>query len=51
MKILWPRYVIQFIGRRITMRHVLIIGGKRIKEQVHWQNNPKYTPRYEAETL
>jgi len=51
MKAIWPRYVIDFIGRRIKITHALCIADKCIKKEVHWQNNPNSTPRYEAENL
>ena len=51
MKVIWSRYVIHFIGRRIKITHALSIADKCIKEDVHWQNNPKSMPRCEAENL
>jgi len=39
MKVIWSRYVIHFIGRRIKITHALSIADKCIKEDVHWQSN------------
>jgi len=39
------------IGRWIIMMHVLCIAVKRIKDEVHWQNNPNSMLRYEAENM
>jgi hypothetical protein len=33
------------------MVQVLRIADKHIKDEVHWQNNPKSTPKYEAENI
>jgi hypothetical protein len=33
------------------MAHVLCIADKHITDEVHWQNNPKSTSKYEAENM
>jgi hypothetical protein len=50
MKAFWKVFF-YFIGRWIIMTHVLRIGDKHVKDVVHWQNNPKSTPKYEAENI
>jgi len=50
MKAFWKLFF-YFIGRQIIMAHVLCIADSHIKDEVHWQNNPKSTPKYEAENM
>lgn len=47
LKAFWKVFI-HFIGRWIIMVHVLYTADRHIRDEVHWQNNPKITPKYEA---
>jgi hypothetical protein len=44
MKAFWKVFF-HFTGRQIIMMLILCIVGKRIKDEVHWQNYPNSTPK------